>query len=49
LNSNITEKENLRWITEVEECQRFDVGNIEIIHIADRGCDFYEFLEIHQP
>ncbi|ODS23296.1 hypothetical protein AB835_09755 [Candidatus Endobugula sertula] len=39
-NSNVSDKENLRWITGVEESQDLDVGNTEIIHIADRECDF---------
>ncbi|MEJ2622101.1 MAG: hypothetical protein P8163_18155 [Candidatus Thiodiazotropha sp.] len=44
LNNNVSEKENQRWITEVEESQSLDVGNTEVIHIADRECDFYEFF-----
>jgi hypothetical protein len=31
-------------VTEVEESQSLDVGNTEVIHIADRECDFYEFF-----
>jgi hypothetical protein len=44
LNSHISDKENQRWITEVEESQSLNVGNTEVIHIADRECDFYEFF-----
>jgi hypothetical protein len=44
LNNNVSEKESQRWITEVEESQSLDVGNTEVIHIADRECDFYEFF-----
>ena len=43
-NSNVSDKESLRWITGVEESQGLDVADTEVIHIADRECDFYEFF-----
>ena len=43
-NSNVSDKESLRWITGVKESQVFDTGNTEVIHVADRECDFYEFF-----
>lgn len=44
LNSNVSEKESLRWITGVSESQALDLGDTEVIHIADRESDFYEFF-----
>lgn len=43
-NSRVDEKESIRWINIVREANRTDFGSSEIVHIADRECDFYEFF-----
>lgn len=43
-NSAVNEKESIRWINIVRESNRTDFGSAEVIHIADRECDFYEFF-----
>lgn len=43
-NSNVNDKESLRWIESVDVSQKMDTGETSIIHVADRECDFYEFF-----
>jgi hypothetical protein len=40
LNSNISDKVSLRWVSEVESSQNLGEGNSEVIHIADRKCKY---------
>jgi len=42
-NRPIEEKESIRWINVVRKCHRFDFGQTQTIHVADRECDLYEF------
>ncbi len=42
--SKVDEKESIRWINIVREANRADFGSSEIVHLADRECDFYEFF-----
>lgn len=43
-NRPIEEKESIRWINVIRKCHRFDFGQTQIIHVADRECDMYEFF-----
>ena len=42
-NNCIEEKESVRWINTVKKANKIDFGDTEIIHIADRESDIYEF------
>jgi len=43
-NNKVDEKESIRWVNVVREAKRTDFGSAEVVHIADRECDFYEFF-----
>jgi len=43
-NRPIEEKESIRWIDVVKKSHSLDFCKTEIIHVADRECDFYEFF-----
>lgn len=42
-NRPIEEKESIRWINVVKTSRQFDFGRTQIVHVADRECDLYEF------
>ena len=43
-NRPIEEKESIRWIDVVKKSHTLDFDKTEIIHVADRECDIYEFF-----
>lgn len=43
-NRAIEEKESVRWLDIIKGAQQYDVGDTEIIHVADRESDIYELF-----
>ena len=43
-NNNINKKESKRWVDILVKASRMDFGKTEIIHVADRESDIYEFF-----
>ena len=40
----VKEKESIRWINSVKKATAYDLGDTQVIHVADRESDFYEFF-----
>jgi hypothetical protein len=46
--SSIEEKESIKWINGLIESQENIPKNVSIVTIADRECDFFEFMNLSQ-
>ena len=42
-NNCVEVKESIRWINVVKKANEMDLGNTQVVHVADRESDFYEF------